>query len=162
MRHAKSDWSVPGRKDFDRPLNDRGKESAPLMGKFLDQTSNTPDLILASTARRVVQTIEGASSSWSRKPDITYLDKIYGGSANTYLEVLQSYGGNAETVMITGHNPTMEETAAIISIGTNGQILRFPTAAIACFEMPDISWKSMGSQSGTLKWFVTPKLLSKI
>ena len=29
MRHAKSDWNDPSLKDFDRPLNERGKKSAP-------------------------------------------------------------------------------------------------------------------------------------
>ncbi|MEY8838757.1 histidine phosphatase family protein, partial [Cribrihabitans sp. XS_ASV171] len=28
-RHAKSDWDDPGLPDFDRPLNKRGRKSAP-------------------------------------------------------------------------------------------------------------------------------------
>ena len=35
MRHAKSDWSHPGRSDHDRPLNRRGVKAAPAMGAWL-------------------------------------------------------------------------------------------------------------------------------
>jgi phosphohistidine phosphatase len=33
LRHAKSDWSAPGTRDQDRPLNTRGREAAPRMGR---------------------------------------------------------------------------------------------------------------------------------
>ena len=31
VRHAKSDWGNPSLRDFDRPLNERGKKDAPEM-----------------------------------------------------------------------------------------------------------------------------------
>ena len=34
LRHAKSDWTVPGARDRDRPLNARGREAAPKMGAY--------------------------------------------------------------------------------------------------------------------------------
>jgi phosphohistidine phosphatase len=33
--HAKSSWKDPDLSDHDRPLNKRGKQDAPLMGKVL-------------------------------------------------------------------------------------------------------------------------------
>ncbi len=33
VRHAKSSWDDLSQKDFDRPLNDRGKKDAPAMAK---------------------------------------------------------------------------------------------------------------------------------
>src|SRR6185369_7303374 len=35
MRHAKSAWNDPQQKDIDRPLNGRGRKSAPRMGAWL-------------------------------------------------------------------------------------------------------------------------------
>ena len=35
LRHAKSSWKDPDLPDHDRPLNKRGKQDAPLMGKVL-------------------------------------------------------------------------------------------------------------------------------
>jgi phosphohistidine phosphatase len=34
-RHAKSDWGSPALPDYDRPLNDRGRRSAPVLGRWL-------------------------------------------------------------------------------------------------------------------------------
>ena len=38
VRHAKSDWSTASISDFNRPLNERGKKNAPLMGIKLKKT----------------------------------------------------------------------------------------------------------------------------
>ena len=35
VRHAKSSWKHPELSDFERPLNKRGKNDAPFMGKLL-------------------------------------------------------------------------------------------------------------------------------
>jgi phosphohistidine phosphatase len=35
LRHAKSSWKHPELTDYDRPLNKRGKNDAPRMGKLL-------------------------------------------------------------------------------------------------------------------------------
>ena len=35
LRHAKSDWTVPGARDHDRTLNARGREAAPKMGAYM-------------------------------------------------------------------------------------------------------------------------------
>ena len=63
MRHAKSSWSEPGLADHDRPLNKRGKQAAPEMGKLLRKEGLVPDLILCSTARRSRQTAEAVAAS---------------------------------------------------------------------------------------------------
>lgn len=163
MRHAKSDWSTPGQQDFDRPLNARGRDAAPLMGKFLHQTDNIPDFILASPAKRVVETIDGMASSWESRANLEYIDDMYSGNSGVYLESIRKSADHADTLMLAGHNPTVEETALKICTQSRvSQFFKFPTAAIACFELPDISWKRIQPESGTLKWFVTPKLLKHL
>ncbi len=39
VRHAKSDWSLPGQADWDRPLNKRGQRDAPEMARRLRPAS---------------------------------------------------------------------------------------------------------------------------
>ena len=51
LRHAKSSWTEQDLPDHDRPLNKRGKNDAPRMGKLLKDEDLIPDLILSSTAR---------------------------------------------------------------------------------------------------------------
>ncbi len=45
LRHAKSDWSIHGQKDFDRGRND-----APKMGEYLKSNGIIPDLILSTNS----------------------------------------------------------------------------------------------------------------
>ena len=45
-------WKDPDLPDHDRPLNKRGKQDAPLMGKVLKDEDLKPDLIVSSPAIR--------------------------------------------------------------------------------------------------------------
>lgn len=56
VRHAKSDWSLPGQQDWDRPLNKRGQRDAPEMARRLRARKLKPDLVLASPAVRALTT----------------------------------------------------------------------------------------------------------
>ena len=163
MRHAKSDWSVEGRKDIERPLNARGQKDAPKVGSFLKETGNMPDLILASPALRVAETLEGIQGAWDEQPEVSWVEELYSSGFRSYLEVIQKQGGAADTLLVIGHNPTVEETAAMICAGANASnVFRFPTAAVACFEVPEIPWQRFKRGSGELKWFITPKLIKTL
>ena len=43
VRHAKSSWKYPDLDDFERPLNNRGKKDAPIMGHWLRSKNIIPD-----------------------------------------------------------------------------------------------------------------------
>jgi phosphohistidine phosphatase len=58
LRHAKSSWENADLSDFERPLNKRGLEAAPLMGKVIKENGFQPEVILSSPARRAKQTAE--------------------------------------------------------------------------------------------------------
>ncbi|MBK6712098.1 MAG: histidine phosphatase family protein [Chloroflexi bacterium] len=58
LRHAKSSWSNDFLSDHQRPLNDRGKQDAPRMGRLLRDEELTPDLIITSSAERALSTAE--------------------------------------------------------------------------------------------------------
>jgi hypothetical protein len=60
MRHAKSSWSNGSLKDFDRPLNDRGVQDAPRMGKYLKELGYEPYLCESEDeARELVDSFPG-------------------------------------------------------------------------------------------------------
>ena len=56
VRHAKSSWSSTELADHERPLNSRGLSDAPMMGMRLKERGVQPDIIIASTAHRAMQT----------------------------------------------------------------------------------------------------------
>ena len=57
LRHAKSSWSDPALPDIDRPLNNRGRNAAVTVSKFLNQLGFTADLALCSPSRRTQTTL---------------------------------------------------------------------------------------------------------
>ena len=56
MRHAKAVHADGLLSDFERNLNDRGKEDAAQMGKRLLHKKVNPDLIICSAAKRTAKT----------------------------------------------------------------------------------------------------------
>ena len=52
FRHAKSGWDSPVARDFDRPLNERGRKGAKLMGVFSKRERLTFDHVISSPAVR--------------------------------------------------------------------------------------------------------------
>ena len=63
LRHAKSSWKDANLEDHDRPLNKRGKKTAPKMGKLIKDEKLVPDLMISSTALRAKKTAEAVAKT---------------------------------------------------------------------------------------------------
>ena len=61
LRHAKAVIGEAGMEDFDRPLAERGRKAAGVMGRYLAEHDLVPDLALCSPARRTRETWEIAA-----------------------------------------------------------------------------------------------------
>ncbi|MGB7661527.1 MAG: histidine phosphatase family protein [Nitrososphaeraceae archaeon] len=85
MRHAKSSWKEQDLPDYDRPLNKRGKNDAPRMGKLLKDEDLVPDLIMSSTAVRAKKTAELVAKTRKYKGKIVLDRSLYGAEPAAYL-----------------------------------------------------------------------------
>jgi len=161
LRHAKSDWSSGALRDFDRPLNSRGMKDAPVLASFIKNTLPLDTLtILASPAKRVVETIEPLRSYL---PDISKLvwdENLYESGLHAYLKILRSLSSSIAQVLVVGHNPSIEDTVEYLTAGDNSYgIIEVPTGCLICVELPIKDWNWIEPGSGVLKWIVNPKLL---
>jgi phosphohistidine phosphatase len=77
LRHAKSSWKDPSLQDFDRPLNGRGREAAPLVGRFIRKRKLRVDLILGSPAARARQTAALVKEAAGLSADLLFDERIY-------------------------------------------------------------------------------------
>src|SRR5206468_9601897 len=76
LRHAKSGWDDPVKRDFDRPLNPRGRRAARTVGREMRNLGLAYDRVVASPARRVVETIEEVAHAFGPlEPD--YDERVY-------------------------------------------------------------------------------------
>ena len=136
FRHAKSSWKENSLTDHDRPLNKRGKVDAPRMGSLAREHDLVPDLILASTAKRVRQTVAGFCDGSGYDGEVQFLGELYAAGPEVYLEALAALPGDPQRVMVVGHNPGLEELLAELT----GQDEILPTAALAQVELEIENW----------------------
>ena len=83
------------------------------------------------------------------------------------IEALQRLPDTVERPMVVGHNPTLEETVALL-LGrgeggwSEGFSIRIPTAALVCLDVGVMSWSNLEPGDGILRWFLIPKLVKAI
>lgn len=155
IRHAKSSWAEPGLRDFDRPLNDRGKSDAPFMGKRLAKYGIRPDLILASPAKRTRKTAERiAEAVGYPQADILYDQAIYEAEVPSLLHVLALVPASIVELFLVGHNYAITDLAEYLSGQSLGNI---PTCGIVAVEFTEGSWAGLQAGSGRMLFFDFPK-----
>ncbi|WP_404481357.1 SixA phosphatase family protein [Novosphingobium sp. BL-52-GroH] len=165
FRHAKSDWTDARLRDFDRPLNKRGRVGAGVMGKHIRDHGVGWKRVLASPAVRVTQTIEIAGEAAGETPPITWDRRIYLANSATLMDVLreQDEHGAPRTIMLVGHNPGLEDLIFDLVPDDGSNPLRdivedkFPTAAYAVIEFDIENWADLGEGCGRLVHLVRPR-----
>ena len=167
MRHAKSDWQDPSLEDFDRPLNDRGRRTAPVMGAFLATELGRPDHVLCSAARRATRTWELIEAELGAGIPVTWSDDLYLASASGLLKTIVALAPpKSDTLLVIGHNPGLEQLAADLSgPGSNPKARsrlksKFSTAAVAVLAFDVPAWTDLRPGHGRLTRFVRPKDLA--
>jgi len=157
MRHAKSDWSVAGQKDFDRTLNNRGLGDAPRMGRRLFELGIKPDLIVSSPAIRAKTTAEYVAEQLHYDIDEIVEDKeVYEASVRSMLAVVNGLDDTKNCILIFGHNPTHTYLSEYLTKEAIGNI---PTAGAVCIDFEFDSWSLVSQSTGKMRWFEYPKQL---
>jgi len=155
VRHAKSSWKYPNLDDFERPLNKRGRKSAPLMGSILKKLEAKPDLIISSPANRASVTARIISEQMDYPLDkIRYDESIYASSENELLHIIAEIDDQVAKAMVIGHNPGLTSLANLIG---DSPISNIPTSGVCCIELSISSWKEIWKHRGKVKFFEYPK-----
>jgi phosphohistidine phosphatase len=142
VRHAKSSWDDVALPDKERPLADRGKRDAPMMGRRLAKRQVKPDLILSSPARRALSTAEIIAKELNyRAENIVVDDRLYATDDETLLGVIGELSSKLECVMLFGHNPEFTDLAHRLS----NEPALMSTCAVAQLTFESTSWSSIGS-----------------
>jgi phosphohistidine phosphatase len=163
LRHAKSSWDDPGLADHARPLAPRGRRAAARMAKHLDREGIRPALILCSSSSRTRQTLEPVAAALPDVP-VQVEDELYGADDETLLECLHRLPDSADSVLLIGHNPGLQDLAlALAGGGGAGPLARLrakmPTAALATLSAPVARWQELRPGEAELVAFVVPREL---
>ncbi|WP_156255417.1 SixA phosphatase family protein [Sandarakinorhabdus oryzae] len=166
LRHAKSGYDDPLLRDFDRPLNDRGRRAAMKVGQWLGaaiRRGDMPDfaLVFASPAVRVRQTIEGLEAGMNRPLAPVYEQRIYLSSSATLIELCAGFSDAHADAMLVGHNPGLEDL--LLELVPPGGALRaeaelkYPTATLARLDIAIDRWAQIDGGRAELTKFVRPR-----
>jgi phosphohistidine phosphatase len=164
LRHAKSSRDDPHLADIDRPLTPRGVRAAELMGAEFRKRDAAFDLVLASPARRVIDTIGSFETGYGKPLEPTYEPVLYENSAATLLNVLADIGDEAERILLVGHNPSLQALGTMLAKPQDALHAEladhFPTAAAVLLELPVAHWTDVRPGTGRILWLLKPRDLN--
>jgi phosphohistidine phosphatase len=160
LRHAKSDWANSSLKDFDRPLNERGRKAAKAVGKELRKRRIKPDLVLASPAVRVKQTLERVEDAYGASFEITEDRRIYMAEPEALITLIRNAPDDAKKLMVVGHNPGLQQL--VLGLAKPGELRdeaadKFPTGAFAELHFEAEGWRDLAPGTGALESLLRPR-----
>lgn len=167
LRHAKSSWDQDGLDDAARPLAARGRQAAPLIGRYISREGLRPDLVLCSTAVRARQTWDLVTAEWDSAetgtaPRLEMRPSLYLAVPGDIVSMLRRLDDDVGTAMVIGHNPGMATLGSMLAArgdphGLKTMIAKFPTAALAVITFDIEPWNAVAPGNGYLQSFVRPK-----
>ncbi len=166
LRHAKSGYDDPLLRDFDRPLNDRGRLASVTIGKWLRKAQDRgemPDFdhVAASPAVRCKQTIDGVESGLRGRLAPIYEKRIYLASSATLTELVAGFADHHQHALLVGHNPGLEDL--LLELVPPGSRLReeaelkYPTATLARLDLNIDNWAKVDGGRAVLGQFIRPR-----
>jgi len=163
LRHGKSDWKQEVSADFDRPLNERGRDASDRVGQWMRQHHLQPEWVVCSPSKRTRETLAQLRAYLS-VPDtlIDFDDQIYLADIASLLAVLTRSPQDVSNVLLVGHNPGMEQLLIYFCgesppLSKKGKLM--PTASLAQIALPD-DWHALAPASGKLVQIIRPEDLA--
>ncbi len=162
LRHAKSSWDDPRLSDHARPLNTRGRRAAAAMARAMRDLGLSPDIVMVSSARRTLQTLE-ALAPLEGPPVVVPMDDLYLASWTSLFDTIRSVPETARSLLLIGHNPGLHDLALALagtaSMAAGGDALRlaegYPTGSLAEFSIA-VPWGRIEAGAGRLVRFLVP------
>jgi phosphohistidine phosphatase len=148
LRHAKATPKDPNISDHDRSLDKAGKDDALHMGKLMKDKEMIPSLIISSAALRAKSTAELVAKGCGYQGDIVLNQSLYEAKPKDYLSILETLSDIYCSVLIVGHNPTVED--AIQMLTDSSDVMAMSSCALAHFSVLIEKWSDL-SNNGKLE-----------
>lgn len=151
LRHGIANFDVWTQPDFERPLNQKGIERMKLTARCIQDLDLGLDVLLSSPLVRARQTAEIVAEVLDPKPLFHMDERLSPGFDLQDLEAIMQNYGDAQALMVVGHEPDFSEVIGDLIGGAKIVVKKGSLARI------DIS--TLSPPGGTLVWMIPPKLL---
>ncbi|MER0237462.1 histidine phosphatase family protein [Fulvimarina sp. MAC8] len=108
LRHAHSSWALPGQRDHQRALDDRGREDAKRLAEAIEAEGIAIDCVQCSSATRAKETLEIVEPAFKSIGETIMSDDLYALGPEAYVAAMCA-ALDARSVLIIGHNPMIED-----------------------------------------------------
>lgn len=151
IRHAKSDWgqAMP---DEERPLNERGRREAPLIGRWLADNVAGVELAVCSPAARARQTWRLASAGLEPKVRARYDERVYAAGPQELMSVVEEIDDDTGIAALVGHNPGLSELVETLT----GERVELKTSSVAVVRWEG-AWADVWARRAALVTHATPR-----
>jgi phosphohistidine phosphatase len=151
LRHASAGTRrATPQQDEKRPLDKEGVEQCADVGRLLASMDILPDLIVSSPLKRATQTASLVAN------EIGYEEKIQltpamrpAATYESFRELLRACG-NAEAIMVVGHNPTISRFLSLLVTGSNDKAIEMKKGGVARVDY--------NPKRSVLNWVLTPRV----
>jgi phosphohistidine phosphatase len=162
LRHAKSGDDGTVARDYDRPLNAKGRRAARAIGRHMRDAALRFDAVLASPAARVAETLQEVEAGYGGGLATQWERRIYLATPQELLEVVHHVPDSADSLLLVGHNPGLEQLVLMLVparvAGVRGEVeVKYPTASLAEMTFPVDHWTDVDEGRGDLVRFVRPR-----
>lgn len=155
IRHAKSSWDFSALNDFDRPLNERGHNDAPIMAQRLLDKKITIDAFVSSTANRALTTATYFAKAYEVKAEaIIQVPELYHAAPSVFYEVIKNVDAHLNSIAIFSHNPGITD---FVNQLTNTRIADMPTCAMFGVTIKTNNWAAFATAEKEFWFFDFPK-----
>ena len=163
LRHAKSGWDDSVARDFDRPLNPRGRCAARTVGREMRAQGLAFDSVLASPAVRVVETLEEIGSGYGRVLDPRFDQRLYLASTDTLLDLIREADDGVASLLLVGHNPGLQSLLTRLT----GEGAAMTPATLARIDLDIDVWSNLRragqeGEGGRLVFAFPPHALAEL
>ena len=119
-------------------------------------------MVICSSAARALETWDLVARELQPAPEVDIRRTVYDAGPAQLIATARGAPARVGTLMLVGHNPAMEEAAALLAGDGDAQALasmqsKYPTAAVAELTFDVDTWDDLGRDSGYLARFVRPK-----
>ena len=143
--------------DWERPLKNRGKKDALLIGHKLKEVNIIPDKIISSSAKRAYDSAKRIANCLKYyESKITVTDDIYMANIPQLVQLIRDLKDKWRHVFIFGHNPYFTEFSNLY--GEN-KILNLPTTGVYQISFKCDKWTDISLENGENTYFLTPREL---
>jgi len=140
FRHADAEAHSARVSDYQRPLSDAGRAAAASAGRRLARAPWRPQRLLYSPARRTAETAAILAKALELAgQQLQALPGLYLATPETLRSELKAHHGEAQRLLIVGHNPGLSEFGARLAARYAGQQL--PTAAYWHITLDATDWQ---------------------